>query len=90
VAPDAVLSWRPGREAVAHEVYLSSDRQAVADGAALVRIVTEPSLDLAPLALEYGKTYYWKVTEIGDTATPGVWEGDVWTFSTGQEPDGGL
>ena len=33
---DAGLNWRPGREAVSHKVYLSADRQAVADGTALV------------------------------------------------------
>ena len=30
VVLDAVLNWRPGREAVKHEVYVSSDREAVA------------------------------------------------------------
>ncbi|MHC4302638.1 MAG: hypothetical protein ACYS7Y_35710, partial [Planctomycetota bacterium] len=48
---DAVLSFRAGREAAVHDVYLSTDEQAVIDGTAPVVTVTEPShatsLDLA-------------------------------------------
>ena len=32
--PQVTLSWRPGREAASHEVYLSTDQQAVTDGGA--------------------------------------------------------
>jgi hypothetical protein len=87
VALDSVLSWRPGREAARHEVAVSSDATALSNGTAVVTTVTDHSLGLASLGLEYGRTYYWRVDEANDAATPKTWEGDVWTFST---PDYGV
>jgi len=83
VSPDALLQWRPGREAVAHEIYLSPDRQAVIDGTALVDTVTESGYLSGPL--DPGQTYYWKVNEVNDAAeATSVWEGDVWEFTTAE------
>jgi regulation of enolase protein 1 (concanavalin A-like superfamily) len=82
VALDATLNWRPGRGAVRHEVYVSADANAVAQAAAPVKTVTEHSLPLAPLALQYGRTYTWKVNEVNDAASPSVQEGDLWSFTT--------
>ncbi len=81
VGPGAVLSWRAGREAVVHEVYLSTDEQAVVDGAALVDTVSESAFD-ADGSLELGKTYYWKVNETNADETPSTWQGQIWSFST--------
>jgi len=79
MAVNPTLSWRSGRDAAEHNVYLSTDKQAVADGTALVESVTEssytPSVDL-------GSTYYWMIEEVNDTETPSSWQGDVWSFST--------
>ena len=80
VALDAVLDWRGGREAALHEVYFSSDKQAVVNGTALVGTVTENSYQ--PASLEFGKTYYWKVNEVNEAASPRSWEGDIWRFYT--------
>jgi hypothetical protein len=77
------LNWRPGREAVQHEVHLGTDLSALP----LVKTQTGHSLGLAPLAPLYGTTYYWRVDEVNDAATPKVWEGDVWSFTT---PDYGV
>ena len=52
------------------------------NGTAPVKTVTAHSLALGSLALEYGRTYYWKVNEVNDAATPATWEGDVWSFTT--------
>jgi len=82
VAVDAVLSWRAGREAVSHTVYFGTDQQAVADDASQAETVADNSLDPGPLA--FGTTYYWKVAEVNESQTPGVWAGDVWSFSTKQ------
>ncbi len=76
----ATLAWRAGREAVSHRVYLGTDPNAVRSGTAGVQTVTDPSLTSGPL--ELGKTYYWKVVEVNEAATPKAWEGDVWSFST--------
>jgi len=79
VEVDSTLAWRSGREADRHDVYLSTDEQAVIDGTADVVTVTEPghapSLDLA-------STYYWRVDEANDAETPALWQGDVWNFTT--------
>lgn len=76
VDPDVTLTWRAGREAATHDVYLSTDKQAVIDGNVPVMTVTEasyaPSLDLAG-------TYYWRVDEVNDAES---WQGDVWSLST--------
>jgi hypothetical protein len=80
VSVNTLLSWRAGREAASHKVYFGTDRQAVGAGTAPVQTVTAPSLDPGPLA--FGTTYYWKVAEVNEAATPSVWEGPVWSFST--------
>ena len=58
VNPDVVLSWRAGREAAVHEVYLSTDSNAVANGGALAGKPSEARY--APSAVDLGTTYYWK------------------------------
>ncbi|UCD50706.1 MAG: hypothetical protein JSW27_24690, partial [Phycisphaerales bacterium] len=80
VDPDRVLSWRAGREAVSHEIYLSADEAAVADGTALVDTVSDSSY--MPAGLEFGSTYFWKVNEVNEAEAVSVWEGDVWNFTT--------
>jgi len=77
---DVRLRWRAGREAAGHDVYLSTDEQAVIDGTAPVETVTETSY--SPLSLDLGKTYYWKINEVNMAETPTTLEGDVWSFST--------
>ncbi len=81
VAINATLNWRPGRQAVKHQVYIGSDVEAVAKGTVAAKTVTDHSLSLASMGLEYGRTYYWKVNEVNDAATPSTWEGDVWSFT---------
>jgi len=78
VAVDAVLNWRPGREAVKHQVYLGTDSNALA----LVNTVTAHRLALGSLGLQYSQTYYWRVDEVNDAASPKTWQGDVWSFTT--------
>ena len=80
VALDVVLDWRAGREAALHEVYFSSDEQAVIDGTALLATVSGTSYQVGPL--DYGQVYYWKINEVNDAAATTSWEGDVWDFST--------
>ncbi len=78
-ALDVTLDWRNGRQASAHELYVSTDRAAVADGAALVDTLTESRYELTDLNL--GSIYYWKVNEVNEIG-PSLWEGDIWSFST--------
>ncbi|MHC4173719.1 MAG: discoidin domain-containing protein [Planctomycetota bacterium] len=79
---DVVLNWKAGREAAQHDVYLSTDEQAVIDGTAPVATVTEARH--GPLSLDLSMTYYWKVNEVNMVETPSMLEGDVWNFTTHQ------
>jgi hypothetical protein len=80
VNENTMLSWRAGREAASHQVYFGTDPNAVLGGTAPVQTVADHSFDPGPL--EFGKTYYWKVAEVNEAATPKIWEGEVWSFST--------
>ena len=76
---NVILSWKAGREAAEHNVYLSTDEQAVIDGTAPVNTVTETGY--TPL-VDLGETYYWRVDEVNDAETPTTWQGEIWSFST--------
>ncbi|MHC4175061.1 MAG: discoidin domain-containing protein [Planctomycetota bacterium] len=77
---DVTLGFRAGREAAKHDVYLSTDEQAVVDGTVPVINVTETSY--GPLSLDLGKTYYWRVDEVNEAETTATWQGDIWDFRT--------
>ena len=79
VAPQVTLKWWAGRQSVTHEVYLSDNEAAVVDGTSLVAQVSEPSYQSEPLHL--GKTYYWRVDEVNETAVTPAWQGDIWSFT---------
>ncbi|UCC99363.1 MAG: discoidin domain-containing protein, partial [Phycisphaerales bacterium] len=65
---EATLAWRAGREAATHNVYLSTNEQAVIDGNAPVNAVADASYSPSPLDL--GSTYYWRIDEVNDAETP--------------------
>jgi hypothetical protein len=75
VAPLITLSWRYGREAATHEVYLGTDPNDLA----LIATVAEPSCEVS---VDLEETYFWKVIEVNEAETPSVWESDTWSFST--------
>ena len=77
---DLSLAWYPGREVAKHDVYFSSEEQAVIDGTAPITAVTQTTH--GPLNLDLGTTYYWRVDEVNDTEVPSVWQGDTWNFTT--------
>jgi len=79
-SPDITLQWRPGREAVSHEVRLSTAWEIAQDGDAAVALVNEDSYTPAPLIL--GTTYTWQVNEINEAADHAHYVGDPWTFTT--------
>jgi len=64
---DVTLSWRAGREAAKHDVYLSTDEQAVIDGTAPVVTMTDVSYSTS---LDVDSTYYWRVDEAMRSMTP--------------------
>jgi uncharacterized protein YycO len=76
VPVDALLDWRPGREATSHEVVFGTDKAAVAAGTATTQTVTQHGFETG--GLDFGTLYYWKVDEIG----PSTSVGSVWSFTT--------
>jgi hypothetical protein len=76
------LRWRSGREAVSHQVFLGTDANAVANGTALIDTTNVNSYSLN--ALDVGKTYSWRIDEVNQDASPPLWQGDVWSFSTAE------
>jgi len=77
---EPTLGFRAGREVAMHDVYFSTDEQAVIDGNTPVTTVTDTSY--GPLSLDLGKTYYWRVDEVNEAETPTTWQGDIWDFTT--------
>jgi hypothetical protein len=77
---DGQLYWRPGREAVGAELYLGSTREEVASQSVAAIIPPENRYPMEALGLEYGRTYYWKVNQLGPQAA--LWEGQTWSFTT--------
>ncbi len=80
VALNATLSWRAGREAAEHNVYISTDRFAVLNGTAPVETVGQASY--GPLSLDLGSDYFWRVDEVNNAEANPLWQGDTWSFST--------
>jgi hypothetical protein len=80
VGVDTVLTWRSGREATTHRIYLSPDRESVANGEALAGTVADARFNPAPLDL--GRTYHWRIDEVNEAVTPSVRQGEVWSFTT--------
>ncbi len=75
VPVDTVLSWRAGREAASHEVYLSTDPNDLV----MVGTTTESRYSAS---LDLGATYAWQIVEVNEAEAVSSWAGDLWTFST--------
>jgi alkaline phosphatase len=72
------LSWTPGATAASHDVYLSTDRQAVIDGTAF--IVNQIETSYSPEVLTNAATYYWRVDAVEANGTT-KHIGAVWSFT---------
>ncbi len=82
ILPDVVVSWRAGREADQHVVYMGTDPNEVAGGLASSTSTGTNSLDLSQLDLALGQVYYWRVDEVNEVEMMSVWAGPVWSLST--------
>ena len=69
-----LLTWRAGREAAQHEVYLGTDPYGLLPAGT----TTENQFDTTDSDLLLGQTYFWQVKEVNDTET---WAGPVWDFA---------
>ena len=76
------LVWNAGDEATGHDVYFGESAEAVADATTSSVGVYRGQQALTtydPGPLEWNKTYYWRVDEIG---AAGPVKGSVWSFTT--------
>jgi len=81
---NTLLSWKAGREAISHDLYLGTDETAVADATRNSRQY-KGNLPLETLSYDPGglcedSTYYWRVDELTNA---GVEKGEVFSFTTG-------
>jgi len=79
VGVDVTLTWRAGRKAAMHDVYMGTDEQAVIDGNTPIDTVAGTSYGSA---LDLASTYFWRIDEVNDAETPTTWPGDIWNLST--------
>jgi len=82
VVAKPTLTWRAGQNVPTHDVYLGTDKDAVAAGDAGVlkaSALADASFEVAE-ALAFETKYYWRVDEIDATGAKFV--GDVWSFTT--------
>jgi hypothetical protein len=76
VGVDAILKWRSGRDAAVHDVYFGADAEALP----LVDTVADTRYD--PGLLDLDTTYYWRIDEVNEAEPVGVWQGNLWSFTT--------
>jgi hypothetical protein len=82
IAGNVSLTWTAGLGAETHTVYFGEDPEAVANA---VEGTPQTLSRYYPGALEFDRTYYWRVDEFDDGATH---KGEVWSFTT--RPAGAL
>ncbi|MBN1508385.1 MAG: hypothetical protein JW955_16165 [Sedimentisphaerales bacterium] len=89
IDPATDLEWQPGVDAMAHDVYFSTDRDLVAARDASVKVGDKQIVPLLELpALQPGTTYYWLVDEYDSIDV--LHEGEVWSFTTNVPGTGGI
>jgi len=87
VPQDVALTWSAGDKAVTHDVYFGEDKAAVeaatpADAAIYQGSQTLDQASFTPGALNWNKTYYWRVDEVNAASADSPWKGSVWSFTT--------
>jgi len=83
------LTWRPGKFAVSHDVYLGDILEDVNSGAEAAFQGNQLTTDFIagfpgsayPEGLVAGTTYYWRIDEVNDAEPNSPWVGSVWSFS---------
>lgn len=88
VARDVVLGWTPGDYAQKHDVYFGAIFEDVnnAGNSSPLGVLVSQDQDAntyaPPEALDYGKTYFWRIDEVNAAPDSAVHRGDVWSFTT--------
>jgi len=85
VSRDIDLSWKAGKFAVAHDVYIGTTWEDVND-ATTPNSAAQTGTSFNPGRLELGQSYFWRVDEVNGAPDRTVFKGDIWTFEV--EPVG--
>jgi len=86
VSHTTVLEWLAGDHAAEHDVYFSTDEDAVRNANTDspeykgTKVLGSESYD--PGKLPWDTTYYWRVDEVNNLNPESPWEGNVWSFTT--------
>ena len=86
VTQTPVLQWKPGLQAVSHDVYFGTDEETVKNATTAspeykgAKVLGDESFDIGKLAWE--STYYWRIDEVNDLNPESPWVGSVWSFTT--------
>jgi hypothetical protein len=87
VKPSVVLSWDAGAVAASHEVYFGTDVDAVKNATTSSPEYKGPKAlgeeSYSPGMLTLNTAYYWRIDEVNGTNPDSPWEGNVWSFTTG-------
>jgi hypothetical protein len=95
------LSWKPGKFAVSHDVYLGDDLDVVNEATRDSEEFRGNQMEdfyiagfpgyAYPEGLVPGTTYYWRIDEVNDADPSSPWKGDIWSFTippkTAYNPD---
>jgi hypothetical protein len=73
---NVLLSWRAGREAAAHQVYLGTEAEALT----LLGTTEDSNYDAG--VLDYDTSYFWQIVEVNEAETPASHIGSIWSFAT--------
>ena len=92
VAEGVVLSWKPGVEADKHDVYFGAGFDDVVgadpttDPGGVYKGRQDPNQYAVGMTLDFGKTYYWRIDEVGGSPGNTIHKGNIWQFTA--EPIG--
>jgi len=81
------LRWSVAPRAAAQDVYFGEDENAVAHATPVSLGVYRgrlpaKTITYEPGALEWAKTYYWRIDEVNEADPNSPWKGNVWSFTT--------
>jgi hypothetical protein len=76
------LAWQAAKSASAHDVYVGTDRDAVANATTKSPEYRgrQSESNFASDAADPSATYYWRVDEVADANGKTIAKGDVWSF----------
>jgi hypothetical protein len=87
VKPTQILTWDAGAVAASHEVYFGMDADAVKNATKASPEYKGPKAlgeeSYNPGKLTLNTTYYWRIDEVNDASPDSPWQGNVWSFTTG-------